>query len=406
MDSHLHLNKVSTGIELIDKKWGGFYRGATYLLLGPKKSGRSLLGLQYALEGLKKKEVSLYFTSMRPKDITILASTINFDIQSHMNENELVVVKVAAPVDLADYTNPDSYLVDYFTDILSVIEQYNPDRLIFDDLTPFVTFDSQAVLRQTFLKTVEGIEERNITSFFILSEPAGGEAQKIVDAITEYVTGVIYMQKTGKGVSKTGTITITPNVGHTEGQFASEYVLDPGKGIKFVKNGTKTDDSDVTPRALYPEGERTVPDGYTPLSDIDPVKGQFTFSNIYDINEFLLILNNQIALYKSTGQPFTLVALKLDKAAEAVISLNQLQSIVRLSTDKKDKICIYKGNVVILFSQADEKQLNVLVSNVSRNLLSSEQEYLDKTMSYIYANQYVVDDNAENANSILEGLLK
>ena len=43
------LNLIPTGISLVDKAWGGFYKGGTYLLLGQKKSGKTLLGLQFAI---------------------------------------------------------------------------------------------------------------------------------------------------------------------------------------------------------------------------------------------------------------------------------------------------------------------------------------------------------------------
>ena len=58
---------LTSGIPLVDDKWGGFYRGGTYLLVGARKSGRTLLSLQYAMECAKQKNVCLYFTSMRPK---------------------------------------------------------------------------------------------------------------------------------------------------------------------------------------------------------------------------------------------------------------------------------------------------------------------------------------------------
>ena len=47
---------LPSGISLVDKKWGGLYRGGTYLLMGPRKSGKTLMALQYALECAKQKE--------------------------------------------------------------------------------------------------------------------------------------------------------------------------------------------------------------------------------------------------------------------------------------------------------------------------------------------------------------
>ena len=39
-----------SGIPIVDSAWGGFYHGGTYLLVGEKKSGKTLLSLQYAVE--------------------------------------------------------------------------------------------------------------------------------------------------------------------------------------------------------------------------------------------------------------------------------------------------------------------------------------------------------------------
>ena len=52
---------IPSGISLVDKAWGGFYRGGTYLMIGQRKSGRTLLGLQYAMETAKQKRSLFVF---------------------------------------------------------------------------------------------------------------------------------------------------------------------------------------------------------------------------------------------------------------------------------------------------------------------------------------------------------
>ncbi|PIS44404.1 MAG: hypothetical protein COT22_10700, partial [Ignavibacteria bacterium CG08_land_8_20_14_0_20_37_9] len=136
------LNLVPTGISLVDKAWGGFYRGGTYLLIGQRKSGKTLIGLQYAMESAKNKEVCLFFTSMRPKDLMIHAASIDFDLQSYMNQNLVIVVRVAPPTEIYESSNPDNFLIEYFNDIVTVVDQYQPNRLIFDELTHFIGFEN------------------------------------------------------------------------------------------------------------------------------------------------------------------------------------------------------------------------------------------------------------------------
>ena len=205
---------IQSGISLVDKIWGGFYRGGTYLLVGPRKSGRTLIGLQYAMECAGQKEVCLYFTSMRPKDLMIQAASIDFDLQYYMNQNLIIVVRVAPPSELFEVGNPDDFLTEYLNDIVTVVEQYQPNKIVFDELTPFIGFNNINLLQNVFGRTIESIEENGITSLFILGDPATPAANSIVEALSGYSTGMIYLQKTeGEfGRTQSGIMTITPNI--------------------------------------------------------------------------------------------------------------------------------------------------------------------------------------------------
>ncbi|OIO14254.1 MAG: hypothetical protein AUJ54_14610 [Ignavibacteria bacterium CG1_02_37_35] len=412
------LNLVPTGISLVDKAWGGFYRGGTYLLIGQRKSGKTLIGLQYAMESAKNKEVCLFFTSMRPKDLMIHAASIDFDLQSYMNQNLVIVVRVAPPTEIYESSNPDNFLIEYFNDIVTVVDQYQPNRLIFDELTHFIGFENPQALEQTFLRTMESIEEKNVTSLFVIAEPATPFAQLLVDGIVQHSTAVIYLQKQTDedGKSTSGRATITPNIGHTEGQFVTDYYIEPYKGVYFefeqapkfqnpfpILNTVELQKEQSTLKPPTSQSSK-----YKPLTNIDTVPEKFSFSNLYDINDFTLILNNQIALYKSTGQPFTLFSIKLDEIAESqkILTINQLQNAIRLSTDKKDKLCIVGNKILILMSKADDKTLNELVSKIKSNLPNSDPKFQDVIMNYVFACTYQVNDKVENAEYILHEILE
>ena len=412
------LNLVPTGISLVDKAWGGFYRGGTYLLIGQRKSGKTLVGLQYAMESAKNKEVCLFFTSMRPKDLMIHAASIDFDLQSYMNQNLVIVVRVAPPTEIYESSNPDNFLIEYFNDIVTVVDQYQPNRLIFDELTHFIGFENPQALEQTFLRTMESIEEKNVTSLFVIAEPATPFAQLLVDGIVQHSTAVIYLQKQTDedGKSTSGRATITPNIGHTEGQFVTDYYIEPYKGVYFefeqapkfqnpfpILNTVELQKEQSTLKPPTSQSSK-----YKPLTNIDTVPEKFSFSNLYDINDFTLILNNQIALYKSTGQPFTLFSIKLDEIAESqkILTINQLQNAIRLSTDKKDKLCIVGNKILILMSKADDKALNELVSKIKSNLPNSDPKFQDVIMNYVFACTYQVNDKVENAEYILHEILE
>lgn len=401
MSSSIRL--ISSGFNFLDKKWGGIYRGGSYLLVGPRKSGRTLLGLQFALEAAKSQEVCLYFTTMRPKDLMIQAASLSFDIQSYMNQNLIIVVRVAPPNDVYDMPNPDNYLVEYMNDIITVVNQYNPQRIIFDELTPFIGFNNLDILKDSFLATLEHIEERDVSSLFIVGEPATERAEEIVDSIAQYVTGLIYLRKSGKKLDdrfQGGQVVISPNVGHTEGQFSSEYHIEPYKGVTtdFKKN-----------ESTHVYTDRTVDDEQKKFSKIKQNgnghrKSDLTyFTNVYNYNDFQLILNNQIALYKSTGQTFNLVVFKLDQVAtvKGLLTVNQLQNAIRLASDKKDKICAFDNKVVVLLVKSSSKNVINLIQSVQDNLPSNDMEYINAVQQYISIFTLEVDESVENAESLI-----
>ncbi len=396
-----------SGIMLVDKAWGGFYRGGTYLLIGPRKSGRTLLSLQYAMESARQKEVCLYFTSMRPKDLMIQAASIDFDLQHYMNQNLIIVVRVAPPSDLYEVGNPDEFLVEYLNDIVTVVDQYQPNKIVFDELTPFIGFSNVDLLEEVYSRTAETIEDIGITSLFTVGDPATPAASHIVDALANHSTGIIYLKKseedelTEMGRTQGGKMIITPNIGHTEGKFSSNYYIEPYRGIT-VDYGNEESNS-------YGESSGSVTQSrkYKSLAEIDLPNEQVSFSNIYTMNDFNLILNNQIALYKSTGQIFTIISFRLDFTAEklGLLTISQLQNAVRLSTDKKDKICIINDKVIVLVTKDDPKGINFFIGKIKSNLPNSEPGYLSRVLQYISVYAVKVDDRVQSAEDILGQLL-
>lgn len=351
-----------SGIPIVDSAWGGFYHGGTYLLVGEKKSGKTLLSLQYAVETAKSKEVCLYFTSSRPKDLMIHAASIDIDLENYINQNSIIVVRVAHPTETTEFKTRDEFLGDYLQDIISVIKQYRPTRIIFDEITPYVEFENLNLLRDSFGSMIESIEDLGITSLFILREPAAQSSKMIFNVLNSYATGIIQLHKSEDSEEqKPGVIDITPNIGHTEGKFKANYFIEPYKGI--------TTDFKITKRSTR---DNILPD----ITEIQPAKNNITNSagyitpNIYSINDFKLIVNNQIALYKTTGQMFTILSLRINPFSTSLnkITFDHLSNSVLVSAHKKDKICTIGEKIYVLITKSDDTILDEFISKVHKQL--------------------------------------
>lgn len=369
-------------------------------MIGPRKSGRTLLGLQFTKECVTQKEVCLYFTSMRPKDLMIQAASINFDLQHYMNQNQVIVVRVAPPAGIEEAENTDDFLVEYLRDIVTVVDQYQPNKMVFDELTPFINFVNRTLLQDVFIETTETIENEGVTSLFVLGDPATPAANSIADTLALNSTGILYLskQELPEEVSG-GKITITPNIGHTQGKFSAHYHLEPDKGIvdDYLSRKKKTRTTAVTESGLQ----------YQSLAELGIPAENYTFTSFYNLNDFQLILNNQIALYRSTGQVFTLLSFRLDPEADKMelLTINQLMNSIRLSADKKDKICLISNNVVVMITKEDASSISKFLSRIQGNLPGTDPEYIEKVVPLISVLALRVDETVKNAEDMINRLI-
>lgn len=390
---------VPSGISLIDKAWGGLYRGGSYLLVGAHKSGRTTLAIEFVKECIEQKETCLFFTVRRPKDLLMHAASLNFDLQSQVMQNSVVVVRVDSAISLDEKRDSDEILSEYIKDIVGIVEQYQPAKIIFDELTPFLNFKNIELLEKTFSETIESIEDFGVTSIFILGDPVTTLAKKVVDLLASHSTGVFYLQRKEYGDEKlpAGLMSITPIIGHSEGKFKASYKIIPGKGFSFVTE-------DLAASRYYSNGRAIRVDSkYKPISDIAASHEDYQISNLYNYEDFKLFINSQIALYKSTGQPFTLVSFRLDEEAITgnLLSLNQLKNSVRLSVERKDKICVVSNKIIVLIPREDQKDISGLISRVKGNLITESNGMKQNIAKFISVYALRVDESVNSSDDML-----
>jgi circadian clock protein KaiC len=292
----------------------------------------------------------------------IHAASIDIDLENYINQNTVIVVRVAQPMDSTEFKTRDEFLSEYLQEIISVINQYHPAKIIFDELTPYVEFEDPDMLRDSFGSMVETIEDMGITSLLILREPIAQSAKIIFNVLNSFATGVIWLHKSDDEDSKKpGVIEIIPNIGHTEGKFKANYFVEPYKGITTDFNVTKR----TTRENLLPEIKEIKP-GKNSLSSIP----EFMAPNIYNVNDFKLIINNQIALFKTTGQLFTIISLRLNPFIynSDKVTFEKLSNSVRAAASTKDKVCTIGDKIYVLITKSDNGIVEDFIFKVHESL--------------------------------------
>ena len=111
-------------------------------------------------------------------------------------------------------------------------------------------------------------------------------------------------------------------------------------------------------------------------TEIKKIKTDGKNKYYYELEDFKLILNNQIALYKSTGQLCALISVKIKK---------NISEILESITGKKDKITITENQALILITGGEQKLIEVHLNK----LKGFGIHYLTIDDSIHYAEQFI-----------------
>jgi circadian clock protein KaiC len=120
--------RVSTGVEGLDALFGGgIPRGSNTLLQGATGTGKTVLGLQYLMDGGRREETGVFFTlEETPDQLRTYAAGLGWDL-AEMERKKLIVISYMSPVELST----DRYLQTAREQVLALRAQ----RVVFDSLT-------------------------------------------------------------------------------------------------------------------------------------------------------------------------------------------------------------------------------------------------------------------------------
>jgi circadian clock protein KaiC len=158
--------RIGTGVEGLDTMLhGGVWRGSTTLIAGPTGSGKTMLGLQFALEGSRTGQPSLY---------------VNFQ----ENPTQLGhVLKGMTPKGSADasklhllYVSSVELQIDrIIVDIFQMIEQHRIERVVIDAIGDLAMAAADPQRVHNFLYAlVQRMTVLGITTFFVLEDVVHG----------------------------------------------------------------------------------------------------------------------------------------------------------------------------------------------------------------------------------------
>ena len=188
------MERVSTGVaglDLILK--GGFFRGSSYLIVGDVGTGKTILALQWLLDGIKKDEKGLYITlaesaaqlrknvsgfgwdlsSLKIRDFSPQPSELN-----HVGDYE-----VFYPAEVEEES--------FWQKLYQAVEEERPDRLVLDSVTVFHDLSAnEYAFRRRLIAFIKFLLANNCTTLFL----ADAQEIKSLVSISMAVDGIVRLR--------------------------------------------------------------------------------------------------------------------------------------------------------------------------------------------------------------------
>lgn len=178
---------------------------------------------------LKKKDV--FFTSRSDKELLKLADWMNLNLQEYTESNLITIVRIIPPDKDLHIGDTDIELAEYFEDVITIIEQFFPSRIVFDEITQFIGFKDETLLKLILEKFQNKLQEKEITGVIISSEPVTDAMSSHLQNLADMSNGLIYLDKEINDLY--GTISLLPYIEHKSGEIKSNYIFDNQRGMQI-----------------------------------------------------------------------------------------------------------------------------------------------------------------------------
>jgi circadian clock protein KaiC len=165
--------RVSTGVQGLDDMMGGqgLFRGSSVLLSGTTGTGKTSLASHFAFASSVVEKCIYFAFEESPTQIVRNMRSIGLDLRPHLESGRLEIISA----------RPSHYGLEmHLATMLKKIDSANPQSIVLDPLTSFVTAGSIVDAQAMMVRLVDTLKERGITSFFT-SVTHGGEAMEATE---------------------------------------------------------------------------------------------------------------------------------------------------------------------------------------------------------------------------------
>lgn len=238
MDSQIiGVKKLETGIQGLDHiAMGGLPVGRTTLVSGTSGSAKTILAVQFLVEGIRKGESAVFITfEEAPGDIRTNMLSFGWDIEHWEQEGKWAFVDASPRAGEATIEAGDYDLGALLVRIATAVERVGASRLSLDSLGAiFSQFADQSVVRRELFQIVSKMKKMGLTAL-ITAERVDEYGEIARFGVEEFVTdNVVILRNALEAEKRRRTVEILKLRGanHRKGEFP--FTVMPGRGIIVI----------------------------------------------------------------------------------------------------------------------------------------------------------------------------
>ena len=190
------VSRSPSGLPPVDARWGGFAPGGSYLLVGRAGAGRSALALQTVRAAVETGERALVISPREPGELVEVAIGIGLDLASAHRDGRLRLLRIPSAADLA--ARGAEGLAKSYRDLSRLVADDRPSRVVIEDFTPLVQFDTFDRFRAAFEQLAGDLEAQGVTLVVGLGEPGNEASRRLLEVVEEVVSGSVHLGPDGQ----------------------------------------------------------------------------------------------------------------------------------------------------------------------------------------------------------------
>ncbi|MEA4923876.1 MAG: ATPase domain-containing protein [Syntrophomonadaceae bacterium] len=179
--------QLSSGVEGLDAiLGGGFLKGTTIMVEGASGTGKSVLGLHYLLEGLRRKEKGLLvITEESASFISKYIHSFDISIDNLEYEKEFFLI---------DRVFSSTSLEEVINAVINKVKVNLIQRVVIDFVNTFIEFSDNLLVLKSQLRNLQNcLNAMGCTTILILNEDHGAIMSPLKTTISSLVQGEIYL---------------------------------------------------------------------------------------------------------------------------------------------------------------------------------------------------------------------